>query len=1390
MKRAIPILLLLLLMFSTPGCLLSSNQASTSKIQSYRDIPGVTSEEVSAIEGLKSSHEYFTYGQMFETEAFISPDGSYRGFTVEFCKLLSELFGIEFRLEIYDWETLKSGIDSKQIDFTGDLTPTIDRLQRYYMTHPIAERTLRAFSYSGGQEILTESDINGLTVGFLEGAVDLGQIHHYYPELVFRAVEVESFESAAEQLKSGEIDVFITEGVVDPLFDEYGYIDSRELFPLVYTPVSLTTANTELEPIINVVNKYISAGGIDTLSDLYKVSDREYARYKLSHSLSDTERSYLASLSESQGTVKIALEPDNYPICFYNAREKAFQGIAVDTLAELSDLTGIEFEVVNDEKASWLELLDMLEKGDVSLISHLLYSDERSDQFLWTEKPYAAAQFVLISREEYPNLASFQVVQAKVGVLKNSAYEDKYREWFPNNDNVVEFDYQDVMLDALESGDIDLVIGSDYLLLIQQNYRERPGFKTNIRLGAVMYSNFGLNRDERTLCSILDKAQHYVNTNAIEDDWNNRGYDYNKTMSQQRTVFALVIVGVLALALILVFYFLLKNRRLNKGLEKTVQEITLDIRTALAKQRAIISNYSGVIFSVDRENTITLFDGQFLKNIEVTSEFLEGKNVSLAAEKNRHLDVIENIERTYVEGPQSWISNVDGKMFRLHTTPIYTEDGEATGVVGNAEDLTEILSLQKDLETSLEDNEFQLTQLKLVVQAARVGLWDMTSVSGIRKIKETNEVIWSDQLRHLLGFSSEEDFPNLLDSLSSRLHPEDFERMLDSFSKHVFDKTGKTPFDVECRLLKRDNVYAYYRAYGETIRDEEGNALRVAGALRDITEEKEFELEKERQSIAQLEQMDKQRASAEAANQAKSAFLSAMSHEIRTPMNAIMGITDIQLQNDKLDQGTKESFEKIYDSGDLLMGIINDILDLSKIEAGKLELIPTDYEIASLINDTVQLNIMRIGSKPIEFMLSLDEHLPFTLRGDELRIRQILNNLLSNAFKYTAEGSVTLSISQEAIHDTEDADVRLVFEVRDTGQGMTKEQIDKLFDEYAQFNLEANRTTEGTGLGMSITRNLLNLMGGGITVASNPGRGSVFTASIPQKRVGSAVLGRELAENLQQLREGSRAQMKRVQITREPMPYGSVLIVDDVATNIYVAMGLMAPYGLKMDSADSGFKAIEKVKEGKVYDIIFMDHMMPKMDGIEATKRIRKMGYDHPIVALTANAVVGQADVFRENGFDEFISKPIDIRQLNVVLNTFIRDKQPPEVIKAARAKATIPGKEKKKGHKEPTEAELMKNNPRLAEFFIKDATTSLEVLEAIQDKQGAYDEEDDLRAYIINTHGMKSALANIGKQELSEVASRLEQAGQEGDTKLMSSETPEFIRSLRELVEKLAALR
>jgi len=399
---------------------------------------------------------------------------------------------------------------------------------------------------------------------------------------------------------------------------------------------------------------------------------------------------------------------------------------------------------------------------------------------------------------------------------------------------------------------------------------------------------------------------------------------------------------------------------------------------------------------------------------------------------------------------------------------------------------------------------------------------------------------------------------------------------------------------------------------------------------------------------------------AEEKSLAKTRFLAHMSHEIRTPMNAVLGIAEIQLQKGNHAPETEEAFLRICSAAKQLLYIINDILDLSRVATGNMEIIPAVYDMASLIVDTVQLNQMYIGDKKIDFILDIDSLLPLCLIGDELRIKQVLNNLLSNAIKYTMQGKVTFSMKTEASHVP--GEVILLIRISDTGQGMAKEQLDDLFDEFRRFNLTTNQYIEGSGLGMPITHSLVKLMHGIIEVESELGKGSDFTVRIPQRIHGSGTLGEEAFLRLQKMEISQVLKVNVPKISRYSMPYGRVLVVDDVDINLYVAEGILAPYKIAVETACSGSEAIEKIKSGQVYNIIFMDHMMPGMDGIEAVKIIRNMGYAHPIVALTANAIKGIEKMFLDNGFSGFISKPIDIHKIDDCLRRFIRDRQTPPV--------------------------------------------------------------------------------------------------------------------------------
>ena len=391
--------------------------------------------------------------------------------------------------------------------------------------------------------------------------------------------------------------------------------------------------------------------------------------------------------------------------------------------------------------------------------------------------------------------------------------------------------------------------------------------------------------------------------------------------------------------------------------------------------------------------------------------------------------------------------------------------------------------------------------------------------------------------------------------------------------------------------------------------------------------------------MAQTNLMKELKEKAENASRVKSAFLANMSHEIRTPMNAILGMTEIALRG-TLDSQQRDAIEQIKTASETLITIINDILDFSKMESGKLEIVEADYEVKTLVQDVYHIISGKVEEKNLRLEIEIDSSMPKGLHGDEIRLKQVLINLVNNAVKFTEQGSVTLSVGYERRKE----DILLRVSVKDTGVGIKTEDLGRIFNSFEQSDTFRNRRKEGSGLGLAISRQLLSLMGGDIYVESTYQQGSNFYFEVPQLIVDDSPCGAlELSE------KQPRAQ-KAAEYADFRAPKAKVLIVDDNLVNRKVAVGLMRPFAMQVDTAKSGEEAIRMV-QAKEYDLIFMDHMMPDMDGVEATHVIRELEGEYyknvPIIALTANALSGAKEMFLEEGMNDFIAKPINIKELS-----------------------------------------------------------------------------------------------------------------------------------------------
>jgi signal transduction histidine kinase/CheY-like chemotaxis protein len=636
---------------------------------------------------------------------------------------------------------------------------------------------------------------------------------------------------------------------------------------------------------------------------------------------------------------------------------------------------------------------------------------------------------------------------------------------------------------------------------------------------------------------------------------------------------------------------------------------------------------------------------------------------------------------------------------------------------------------------------------------------------------------------------------------------------------------------------------------------------------------------------------------AKQASKAKSAFLANTSHEIRTPMNAILGMAELILRED-LSQTIFGYTMSIKQAGNNLMAIINDVLDFSKIESGKLDIVSANYLLSSMLNDVISVIRMKVMEKPIELLIYLDGNMPNNLYGDVIRIRQVLMNLLSNAVKYTQKGFITLHISGKRV---DEESFELTIGVTDTGVGIKEEDYSKLFGDFVQVDTTRNRGIEGTGLGLAISRNLCNLMGGDISFSSVYGKGSTFTMIIVQKITGEQTLARvedpnnkpvllyeihdEIAQTLcytfenlgvpctwvkmqskfyeallenhyayiftgyptlegvQQVLErlklnikvvvmaeyGTQVRGANVAILPQPVhamsiadmlnnvseyanyeenpdairfmaPKARVLIVDDINTNLIVARGLMLPYRMKMDVCQSGQMAISMVQRSR-YDIVFMDHMMPEMDGIEATSRIRALesadGYyrDLPIIALTANAVSGMKEMFIKCGMNDFLAKPIEIGKLNIILDKWLpNEKKEPyiddllpesgvdffaDLEEVAEELFSIGGIDVKTG---------LSMTGGTMDFYIESLRSYMKDGREKIDQIGKVLRNGDMALYTTYVHALKSASASIGAVDLSESAKKLEKAGETRDMDYINANNESFINSLKSILANIAA--
>ena len=518
-----------------------------------------------------------------------------------------------------------------------------------------------------------------------------------------------------------------------------------------------------------------------------------------------------------------------------------------------------------------------------------------------------------------------------------------------------------------------------------------------------------------------------------------------------------------------------------------------------------------------------------------------------------------------------------------------------------------------------------------------------------------------------------------------------------------------------------------------------------------------------------------------------------MSHEIRTPINAIMGM-DEMIRREAASPQIREYAENIRSASASLLSIVNDILDFSKIEAGKMEIIPVEYEIGSVLNDLVNMIKTRAENRGLSLQVEAPPELPTLLYGDEIRIKQIATNILTNAVKYTEKGGVTLRVSFEKLDEQA---IRLRFSVKDTGIGIKPEDLSKLFNAFERIEEKRNRTIEGTGLGMNITKRLLELMDSRLEVESVYGEGSTFSFAVEQRVVDWTPIG--------DIEKAFRRTVSRQDVYRERFtaPQANVLVVDDTRMNLTVMKGLLKATKVRLDTAESGQDALA-LTEGKRYDVIFLDHRMPGMDGVETLAAIRAQtdgqNLGTPVVCLTANAVSGAREWYIERGFHDYLTKPVQGDQLESMLLKYL----PPELVQLTETDAPEAGEGKEDEGATALPAWLLESDAIGSLLDVKtglqhcgseeDYLAALRVFQEsaaeAADEIWGYFEAKDWQNYTTKVHALKSSARIIGASELSERAARLEDAGNRLSVEEIENDTPALLSLYHACAEALGPLQ
>ncbi len=1135
---------------------------------------------------------------------FVDKQGRLQGIGVEYIKVINKRLGGVLVLEAAPFAENYDRVKNQQLDALMDITPQPEREPYFNFTNPYLIVPHVIVGRKDGMYFDSENDLAGKKVAIESGFFNIKNIQQNYPEII--VVEYETTRGALDAVSRSEVDAYIgNRAVIIHLIEKDLLTNLKVMGQSSKAPVVLTIGIRKDWPeflsILNQALASITQEEYRTIRRKWTSLEQESTDITPKLTLSQDEKEWLSRRRQ----MRLGVDPYHPPYDFIDTTNM-HNGVASDYVTLLNQQLDIDMQLEASE--NWNDVMEKIRKGEIDVLPCIVKTPTRSDYLLFTQ-PYLRVPLVILTREDAPFVKGISdFPDLKVALIEGYASSELVSRDYPQKKFLFVNDLEEALL-TVSKGKADAFVGD----LETIRYATKKLGLLNLRVAATTPYNldfsFAVRKDWPELIVILDKALQ-----SIPESEKKRFLDRWTQVEVEHEVDWVMVWWVALISLIILGCIVYWNRRLAREIvgRKRIEEA---LRDSENKYRELVENANSIILRMDIEGNITFFNEFAEKFFGYSKKEIIGRNVinTIVPETDSMMRDLKSMIQNLILYPEKYKTNENENMrcngdrvwIAWTNKPLYNKEKNSTEILCVGNDITEI----KKRDEKLHHYEFITNAVRVMMSLVRQDyVYEAVNNEYCTSVCKNREDI--------IGHSASDVWGR--DAFEQYIQP-CFERCFQGEELH---------YEVWLNLTKLGRRFCSIKYY--PYRNVNGKITHAVVVTEDVTAQKQAE-----------EELQKAMEVADAANQAKSIFLANMSHEIRTPMNAILGYSQLLHREPGITRQQKEFIEIVNRSGEHLMDLINDVLEMSKIESGRITLNPETFDFHSLLDDLEAMFQGRLDEKMIQLRVERVDDIPRILHADEGKIKQALINIIGNALKFTDQGQIVIRVYMERSEDENPPSqdnsypkCKISIDVEDTGCGITPDEIEKVFNQFEQTESGKNRGV-GTGLGMPISRRYARMMGGDITLTSELGEGSIFRLEFEAEI-------RNKSET-----EVHTSPTRRVERIAPDQKSLHVLVVDDRDTNRDLLARMLSNVGFTVREAEDGFKAIEIFKDWRP-DMIFMDMVMPGIDGCETMKRIRSMetGVQIPILMVSASALVEDLNKAIEAGADGFIRKPFREEEL------------------------------------------------------------------------------------------------------------------------------------------------